>query len=220
MLLLLAAHLHGALAEQPARDDGLAVPYRFGDVDRWAAVFENPQRDSYQMPERILASLDLAPGMVIADVGAATGYFARRFARAVGARGVVYAVDIEPEPLQWLEERAANEGIRNIRIVLATATDSQLPARCCDIIFLSNTYHMIPRRVDYLEHLQSRLRSGGRIVIIDWRKQPLPRGPRPRWKLTEQQVAEEALAAGLCVMDRPQYLPYHYFFLLQPCAGQ
>ncbi len=218
LLFLQATCTHSALAKESGRGDGLAVPYRFGDVERWAPVFENPQRDSYQMPERILASLDLAPGTVIADVGAATGYFARRFARAVGEQGIVYAVDIEPAPLRWLEERAKQDGIHNIRTVLATATDSNLPVQCCDVIFLSNTYHMLAPRIDYLQHLQSRLKPEGRIVIIDWRKQSLPRGPEPRWKLTARQVAEEAVAAGLCIVDRPQYLPYHYFFILRPCA--
>jgi ubiquinone/menaquinone biosynthesis C-methylase UbiE len=201
-------------------NDALAVPYRFDDVERWAAVFERPQRDSYQMPERIMSTLDLSPGLVVADVGAATGYFARRFARAVGETGLVYAVDIEPGLLAWLDQRAKTEGIKNIKTFIATASNSRLPARCCDLIFLCNTYHMIAARVDYLEHLQHKLKRGGHIVIIDWRKKPLPRGPKPEWKLTAAQVAEETARAGLCAVYRPEFLPYQYFFILRPCANR
>jgi ubiquinone/menaquinone biosynthesis C-methylase UbiE len=216
--LCLTGLLLTALGSNPARaDDGLAVPYRFDDVERWAEVFERPQRDSYQMPERVLATLDLAAGVVVADVGAATGYFARRFARAVGGSGRVYAVDIEAELLAWLDERARREGIENISTLVATATDSRLPDHCCDLIFLCNTYHMIAARVAYLNHLQRKLKPGGRVVIIDWRKKPLPRGPRPEWKLTARQVAEETGRAGLCAVDQPEFLPYQYFFVLRPC---
>lgn len=216
--LAFATSLHSLAggADRPAVE-GLAVPYRFDDVERWAAVLERPQRDLYQMPERVIDRLDLSPGLVVADVGAATGYFARRLARAVGEEGLVHAVDIEPGLLAWLRRRARAEGIDNIRTRLASASDSRLADACCDLIFLCNTYHMITARVDYLEHLQHKLKPGGRIVIIDWRKRPLPRGPEPQWKLSATQVAEETAAAGLCLLDRPEFLPYQYFFVLRPC---
>jgi SAM-dependent methyltransferase len=219
--LLLLAALGSALAGAAglSAEEALAVPYRFGDVQRWAPIFENPQRDRYQMPERVIASLGLAPGAVVADVGAATGYFARRFARVLGHAGHVFAVDIEPALLTYLDARARSEGIRNLQTVTATPTDSHLPAACCDLIFLCNTYHMIGPRVDYLSHLQDKLKPGGRIAIIDWRKQPLPRGPKPEWKLTAAQVAQEAARAGLCSVDRPDFLPYQYFFILRPCLA-
>jgi len=205
-------------AEQPA-DGGLAVPYRFGDVERWAPVFERPQRDGYQMPARVVATLGIEPGDIVADVGAATGYFTRRFAQAVGETSLVYAVDIEAGMLTWLDKRAKTEGIDNIETRVATVSDSHLPDHCCDLIFLCNTYHMIAARVDYLKHLQHKLKPGGRIVIIDWRKKPLPRGPNPKWKLTATQVADETARAGLCAADRPEFLPYQYFFILSPCGN-
>jgi ubiquinone/menaquinone biosynthesis C-methylase UbiE len=207
-----------SLADAAPAGDGLAVPYRFDEVERWAAVFERPQRDIYQMPARVVAALDLAPGDVVADVGAATGYFARRFARVVGEQGRVYAVDIEAGLLDWLARRAAAEGIDNIETRVASVTDSRLPDRCCDLIFLANTYHMIAARLDYLAHLQRKLKPGGRLVIIDWRKRPSPEGPKMRWKLSARQVAAEAAAAGLCVIEQPQFMPYQYFFILRACG--
>ena len=219
--LLLLALLGNALAgsTEPGPDAALAVPYRFGDVQRWAPIFENPQRDRYQMPERVITRLGLRAGAVVADVGAATGYFARRFARVVGNAGRVLAVDIEPALLTYLDARARAEGLGNLQTVIATPADSHLPVACCDLIFLCNTYHMIGPRVNYLRHLQDKLRPGGRLAIIDWRKQPLPRGPQPEWKLTAAQVAHEAARAGLCIVERPDFLPYQYFFILQPCAA-
>jgi len=120
--------------------------------------------------------------------------------------------------MTWLDKRAKAEGIGNIETLVATASDSRLPDRCCDLIFLSNTYHMIAARVDYLKHLQRKLKRGARIVIIDWRKKPLPRGPEPKWKLTAAQVADETARAGLCAVDQPEFLPFQYFFILRPCS--
>ena len=76
---------------------------------------------------------------------------------------------------------------------------------------------MIAARVHYLAHLQDKLKPAGRIAIIDWHKGPLPHGPRPQWKLSAGQVTEETAAAGLCLLDRPEFLPYQYFFVLQRC---
>jgi SAM-dependent methyltransferase len=100
-----------------------------------------------------------------------------------------------------------------------TVADSCLPAHCCDLLFLCNTYHMIEDRLAYLRHLERRLRPGGRIAIVDWRKAPLPQGPQPQWKLTEGEVVSELDRAGLCVAERAEFLPYQYFLVATPCAA-
>lgn len=198
----------------------LAVPYRFGDVQKWAPIFEATARDRWQLPDKVLELLELRAGQDVADIGAGSGYFTRRLARQVGAEGHVYAVDIEPAMLEYLARRAKTEGVGNISVVLGDANDSRLPPACCDLLFLCNTYHMIADRPAYLRHLATRLRPRGRIAIIDWRKRPLPRGPKPRWKLTEDQVRTEVAAAGLQIQAQHQALPYQYFFIISSSDNQ
>ena len=190
-----------------------AVPYRFDDVDRWSQVFEAPERARWQQPERVIRAIGIQPGEIIADIGAGSGYFTFRFAHVAGSQGKVFAVEIEPEWLDYLDARAAREGLANTETIQAGAADSGLSAGCCDLIFLCNTYYMIADRVAYLEHLATRLRPGGRIVIIDWLRRPLPRGPALHYKLTTQQVHSEIRQAGLEVVRQPGFLPWQYFFI-------
>lgn len=193
--------------------EGAAVPYRFDDVGRWSQVFDAPERVRWQQPDRVIEAIGIQPGEVIADIGAGSGYFTFRFARATGSQGKVYAVEIEHAWLDHLELRAAREGLSNIETVQTGAADSGLPAACCDVIFLCNTYYMIADRVAYLEHLAEALRPGGRVVIIDWLRRPLPRGPALHYKLTTQQVHSEIRQAGLEVVRQPGFLPWQYFFI-------
>ena len=213
LLLGFSVAVHAGDSGLPKKNDELAVPYRFDSVDRWAPVFESPQRHAWQKPDEVIETIGLEMGQVVADIGAATGYFSRRFARAVGAHGSVFAVDIEQSMLTELQRRLTKEGLDNVEAVLAAPHDPHLPANCCDVIFLCNTYHMIAARVSYLNHLASRLAAGGRLVIIDWRKRPLPRGPRLHWKLAVEQVAVELEAAGFRLIGRYEFLPYQYFLI-------
>ncbi len=193
--------------------EGTAVPYRFDDVVRWSQVFDAPERAHWQQTDRVIQAIGIQPGEVIADIGAGSGYFTFRFARATGSQGKVYAVEIERTWLDYLEARAVHEGLSNIETVQAGTAVSGLPAACCDVIFLCNTYYMIADRVAYLEHLAEGLRPGGRVVIIDWLRRPLPRGPALHYKLTTQQVHSEIRQAGLEVVLQPGFLPWQYFFI-------
>jgi SAM-dependent methyltransferase len=133
--------------------------------------------------------------------------------RATGSSGKVYEVEIERDWLDYLEARAAREGLTNIETVQGGSADLGLPMACCDVNFLCNTYYMIADRVGYLKHLAGRLRPAGRIVIIDWLKRPLPRGPSLEYKLTTQQVRSELRQAGLAIDQQPEFLPWQYFFI-------
>ena len=88
--------------------------HSFEDTHRWIEEFENPERDAQQKPDEVVRALNLSPGDVVADIGAGTGYFTRRFAKAVGDNGIAYAVDLEPNMLKYVGERAEKDGQPNI----------------------------------------------------------------------------------------------------------
>ncbi|MGH7823459.1 MAG: class I SAM-dependent methyltransferase [Candidatus Binatia bacterium] len=124
-------------------------------------------RDRWQHPERVIRALELREGQRVADLGAGGGYFTFRLAKAVGASGVVYAVDVDDGMIRYLEKRASEEGYRNVRTVRAAVDDLRLPEEV-DLIFTCNTYHHLEDRAAYFRRAAARLRSGGQVVIIDY----------------------------------------------------
>src|SRR5688572_16467975 len=192
---------------------------RFGnpaDLDSYIAHLGNPGRDAWQKPDEVVRALALRPGQVACDVGAGPGYFSLRLARAVGATGRVYAVDVEPKILDALRERLAASGLRNVTPVLALADDPLLPAASCDVILIVDTYHHFPDRVAYLGRLTRALRPGGRIANVDYHKRETPVGPPLAHRLARETFLDEARKAGLVVAEEPAFLPYQYFVVLRP----
>lgn len=190
------------------------VERRFSDADEWAKRFEDPKRDEWQQPEKVLNLLSIAPGAKIADIGSATGYFPVRLSRAAPA-GMVYGLDIEPDMVRYLNRRARDEGLTNLRSILAEADDPKIPERV-DLIFLCNTYHHIGRRVDYFRARQADLRPGGRLAVVDWKPGDLPVGPPPDHKLAPERVISELTEAGYALVMRDESLPYQYVLVFQP----
>jgi len=124
-------------------------------------------RASWQLPERVIASLEIAPGDRVADLGAGGGYFLPYLVTAVGPAGTVYAVDVEPEIVRELEQQAASAGYTNVVAVLGGTDDPRLPDGAIDLVLLVNTYHHIDARPAYFERLRRNLTSSGRVAVID-----------------------------------------------------
>ncbi|MCP5109759.1 MAG: class I SAM-dependent methyltransferase [bacterium] len=150
---------------------------------------ENPKRDAWQQPERVVEALNLKSDEVVADIGAGTGYFSRRIA---GQAAKVYAVDIEAELLDKIDKA----GVASVETVLAAPDDPRLAPGSVDTIFICNVLHHIHNRPAYYAKLSQALKPGGRIVILEFFKRDLPVGPPVSMKLSEQAVEEELRAAG------------------------
>jgi cyclopropane fatty-acyl-phospholipid synthase-like methyltransferase len=189
-----------------------AMPHRFEDAQEWAKRFDDPERDTWQKPDEVITALALPQDAKVADVGSGTGYFAVRLARAV-PQGRVYGVDIEPDMARYLGERARREGFSNLEAVLAEPADAKLPEPV-DVVLIVDTYHHIGERVAYLRKLGEKLRPGGRVVIIDFRKDS-QKGPPPQHKLSPEQVREEFEAAGYRQSQAHDFLPDQYFLVFQ-----
>ena len=162
--------LEGGVMAQSQHPQGQAghMDHRFDDPERYAKSFDDPARDSWQMPARVIDALKLPEDASVADIGAGTGYFSVRLAKAV-PRGTVYAVDVEPKMLEHIRNRAAGAGLGNVVTVTGDSVGPRLPKRV-DLALVVDTYHHIPDRPAYFRGLTKVLTSSGRVAIIDFRK--------------------------------------------------
>ena len=188
----------------------------FADVEHWQSVFDDPERDAWQKPDELVRALAIRPGAVVADLGAGTGYLIGRLARAVGPDGTVFAVEVEPNLVVHLRERAERERTANVVPILASIDEPRLPRGGVDLIVVLDTYHHIDDRLVYFRDLRRALRAHGRVAVIDWHKRPLPTGPPPEHKLAREQVVDEMRVAGWTLVAEPDVLPYQYFLVFQP----
>lgn len=172
-----------------------------GGMEQW---LEESRRAEWQKPAEVLAALALRSEETVADIGAGTGYFTRLFSRHAAK---VYAVDVETRLL----ERVASLRLPNVVTVLAATDDPRLPGAAIDTIFLCNVLHHVANRSAYYQKLRAALRPGGRIVIIDFHKRPLPEGPPRSMKLAEEEVEQEFHEAGFRLDRKHRFLPYQYF---------
>jgi arsenite methyltransferase len=130
-------------------------------------AYEGFSRDEWQQPDKVIQSLRIRPGSIIADLGSGSGYFTVRLAKATGPTGRVYAVDVDSAINEAVKDRAKKEQADNIVVVLAKPDDPRLPEPV-DLIFTSNTYHHIDNRIAYFAALIKHLRPSGRLAVIDY----------------------------------------------------
>ncbi len=150
-----------AAAQEPEHRK-TSEPYT-GDL----SIFDSPGRDERLQINRVMDILGVTEGKTIADIGAGSGWFTVRAARRVGEHGVVYAVDINPESIRYVSERAQKEQLRNIKTILGKPDDPLLPAGSIDSVLLLKTYHEVAQPVTLLRNLRPALRPGAKLGIID-----------------------------------------------------
>ena len=193
--------------------DGQArhMEHRFDDPERYARMFDDPARDEWQMPDRVIAALEIAPGETVADVGAGTGYFTVRLARQTPAR-TVFAVDVEPAMVDYVRRRAADAGLEQVVGVVAEPDSANLPEPV-DVVLIVNTFHHLPDRVAYFTALRDRMTPGARLAIIDPRKGAPGGGPPEEFRFTPEEIADELGRAGFELLARHDFLPRQSFLV-------
>lgn len=215
-LLLCLTLLLLAPSQVPAASDDATSHRSFADVPHWSKVFDDPTRDAWQKPDALVAALELRPGMCVADVGAGTGYFSRRLSAAVGPTGTVLAVEVEPNLVVHLRQRAEQERTANVVPVLGSLDNPRLPAGAVDVLLMVDAYHHIDGRVAYMRAQQRALRPDARVVVVDWEKRPLPVGPEIEHKLAREQVIDELQRAGYRLVGQPAILEHQYVLVFVP----
>lgn len=199
------AHMHG---EAPGGHGSGHAHHAFADAEALASRLDDPARDAWQRPEDVLRAMELAPTMSVADVGAGTGYFAVRLARAVPA-GNVTATDIEPNMVRFVNERARREELPNLQASLATQSSSGLGRESVDRILVVHVWHHLSDRGAFARDLAAALRPGGRLFVVDF-SLSARRGPPPSMRIAAESIVAELEAAGLTAMVSTVAIPDQY----------
>jgi ubiquinone/menaquinone biosynthesis C-methylase UbiE len=154
--------------------DGIGKTYmgrEIAGVMGWqgAAWLERPERVSEERPDLLLAELNLKPGMIVADIGAGTGYHSRRMSSVVGTTGRVYAVDVQPQMIQMLSQLSREPQYANIKPILSTVYDVKLPQGAVDLAIMVDVYHELEFPYEVMTSILKSLKPGGRVVFVEYR---------------------------------------------------
>ena len=183
------------------------------DPKAFIAALEDPERDAYQKPHDVIMALDLKEGEVVADIGAGSGYFALRLAHHVGEKGKVYAVDISPDMILFMNRRIRDLKLKNVVTVLAAPEDPLLMDASVDRFFICDTWHHIADRTQYLAVMKKALKPGGQVVMIDFQKKDLPVGPPAEMKIAREDLVRQMESNGFRLAKEHTFLPYQYFLV-------
>lgn len=195
LLLGLAFQVRAQQATVPDQQRKTSEPYS-GDL----SIFETPGRDERLQVQRVMDVLGIAPGKSVADIGAGSGWFTVRAAKRVGANGQVYAVDINPEAIRYIDARARKEKLANVKAILSRADDPTLEANSVDAVLLLKTYHEVARPIDLLKNLRPALRPGAKVGVIDRNGNGEDHG------IDSEVVIREAKEAGYKLSERYDFV--------------
>ena len=174
-----------------------------------------PTRVQEERPDEMLDSLNIEPGMTVADVGAGVGYHALKMAERVGPEGTVYATDVQPQMLRMLVQRAKQAKIANVTPVLVTQDDPGLPPGEVDLILMVDVYHEISEPEATLRGLRAALKPGGRLVLVEFRAED-PHVPiKPEHKMTLAQARAEVEPNGFRFKEVLDFLPWQHIIIFE-----
>lgn len=162
-----------------------------------AGWLERPEREQEEKPKLLMELLELKPGMVVADIGAGSGYHTRRMAKAVAPNGKVMAVDIQPEMLQILTNKLTAQGITNVVPILGRIEDPNLPEASVDLALMVDVYHEFSHPYEMMEGITRSLKPGGRVVFVEYRGEDKWVPIKEHHKMTEAQVKKEMSVQSL-----------------------
>jgi FkbM family methyltransferase len=213
----------GVYQQTTASRNGIGKVYMGREISkvmghRGAQWLERDSRAREERPDLVVDSMRLSPGDVVADIGAGTGYFTFRIAPNV-PNGRVFAVDIQPEMLQRIRARMEDEGRTNVTPVEGTIQDPRLPPDTLDAALMVDAYHEFSHPREMMTALVRSLKPGGRIYLVEYRKEDPSVPIKPLHKMSEAQARREMQAVGLEWVETLDMLPQQHFLIFEKPAG-
>jgi ubiquinone/menaquinone biosynthesis C-methylase UbiE len=181
-----------------------------------AGWLDRPERESEEEPDKALEAIGIRRGMVVADVGAGSGYMSFKMARLVGPAGKVYANDIQPEMLEKLRARAQRDKVTNVETILGTFNDPKLPSGKIDLILLVDVYHEFSQPQAMLQRMREALKPDGRLVLLEYRKEDPSIPIRPEHKMSVTEVKTEIEPEGYQFDQVIEVLPRQHIIIFRP----
>ena len=181
-------------------------------------LLEGPDRDAWQKPEQIMDALAISDGSKVADLGAGGGWFTVRLARRVGADGIVYAEDIQPEMVETIQRRVQREGFNNVQVILGVSDDprlddSRLEGEKLDAVLIVDAFREMDNPISLLRNAASAMAPSGRLGIVEFRKDGGGPGPPIEERVDPKDIIRAAESAGLHLTKRETMLPYQHLLI-------
>ncbi len=211
--------------QRAASRDGIGKFYMGREISQvmghlGAGWLERPEREREEMPNLLIEALRLKPGDVVADIGIGTGYIARRIAPKVGETGIIYGVDIQQEMLELLEKRMKEDGITNVKGVLGTSTEPKLPPQSVDLVIMVDVYHEFSHPYEMMKNICLALKTGGRVVFVEYRAEDPAVPIKPLHKMSELQVLKETTPHPLAWVETVDKLPWQHIIIFEKIEAQ
>ena len=186
----------------------------FDDVEKYIAFLEKPDRAVWQKPDDVVAALGLRGSETLVDVGAGSGYFTFRFAKAL-PQGKVIAADTEAEMIRHIHHKAMSDGITNIQSLLTKPEDPEV-GKDADWVFICDVLHHVTDRPAWLGRVASEMKTGAKLALIEFKEGKLPEGPPEAAKIPRAQLVSLARQAGLMFdSEKAEILPYQVFLVFK-----
>jgi SAM-dependent methyltransferase len=231
-LLALSLAATTALAEPAPKPDPLYETRTGGDpygINKWfmgrqialvmghqaADWLERPQREEEEKTDLMIDSIKFREGETVADIGVGSGFIARRVAKRIGEKGIVYGVDIQPEMLEVLKKRMAMFRINNVKGILGEEKDPKLPAESCDTMIMVDVYHEFEHPYEMIDAMIRALKPGGRIVFVEFRGEDPSVPIKAVHKMTEQQIKKEMSIHALEHVETIGVLPWQHIVIFR-----
>ena len=185
-----------------------------------AGWLERSSREIEERPQTLIRALKLKTGDKVADIGVGTGYFARRISRIIGPKGTVYGVDIQQEMLDLLGRNLKNAGIKNVKGVLGTISNPNLPANTIDLVLMVDVYHEFSHPYEMMQNICNALKTGGRVAFVEYRMED-PKVPiKLLHKMSQLQVLKEASPHPLEWVETISVLPRQHIIIFKKTKHQ
>ncbi len=177
---------------------------------------DDPERRRWQNPDKILPSIGLTQGLTFVDIGCGSGFFALPAARIVGLNGTVYGLDKNPEYIARIRVQAKSEGLRNLHLTVGNAEKLVLCEGCADIVFFGIVLHDFNNPAEVLNNARRMIKPTGKLVDLDWRKEPMPIGPPLEIRFDTKTATQLIETAGFTTQTVAECGSYHYLIIARP----